>query len=253
MKLEGKVAIVTGGGQGIGRATCLALAEEGASVVIGDVDIEPAKNVAEEIKKMGRQALVAKADVTKSGEINDMVETTLREFGKIDILVNNAGGSAQQKASEFRFSEEETWNFVIGRNLMGTLICTRAVINHMIERKSGKLINIASATGVMGGVWQADYTASKAGIIGFSKALAKEVGRYGVYVNCVSPCIIRTPAVERAAQAASSEVLDQYNRRRIIDRYGEPEEVAKAVIFLASDDSNYTTGHNLFVDGGVAI
>jgi len=250
MKLKGKVAIVTGAGYGIGRAIALSLAKEGADIVVDDINAETGKSVAEEIKAAGHKALFIKADVSKSKEVDELVKTSLHKLGKIDILVNNAGGSAREKCSEFRESTEEVWDFVLGRNLMGVLNCTRAVINHMIQRRDGKIVNIASITGVSGGAGQADYSSSKAGIIGFTKALAKEVGIYGINVNCVSPGVIFKTA---ATEQVSKEVVDRYLSKQVLKRQGEPQDIANAVAFLVSDEASFITGHNLLVCGGVGI
>lgn len=252
MKLEGKTAIVTGGGQGIGRAIVLTLAREGADVAIADMNIDTAKSVAEEVRAIGRKALAVKTDVTRSQEVNQMVKTVLGEMGKVDILVNNAGGSAQERTTEFCVSTEDVWDFIIARNLKSQLLCTRAVINHMIERKYGRIVNIASQSAVMGGAWQVDYCAAKAGVIGFTKALAREVGKHNIYVNSVSPGTTRTPAVEKVSRAPSP-VLEQYRSREIIKRLCEPQEIANMVLFLASDDASYITGHNYCVDGGTCV
>ena len=214
MKLEGKVAMVTGAGQGIGRAIALSLAKEGAGVVVNDINPETAAGVADEIRAMGRRALAIKADVTQSKEVNEMVETALNEMGKIDILVNNAGGSARERVSEFKDSTEEVWDFIIGRNLKGQLNCTRAVINHMIERRSGKILNMASIAGVVGEAGLADYSAAKAGVIGFTKALAKEVGRYGINVNSVAPGPIRTAAFEQLPKDFVEKIARKQGRPR---------------------------------------
>ena len=250
MKLENKVAIVTGAGYGIGRAIALSLAREGADVVVSDINIDTARIVAREIKATGRRALAIKADVTKSKEANKMVETTLSKFGKIDILVNNAGGSARERASEFRKSTEDVWDFVIARNLKGTLICCRAVINHMIERGYGKIVNLGSFVGVVGAAGQADYSGAKAGVIGFTMALAKEVGQYGINVNCVSPSVIFGTA---ATEQVPREIVDRNRRTQLLKRPGEPQDVANAVVFLASDDASFITAHNLLVSGGIGI
>jgi NAD(P)-dependent dehydrogenase (short-subunit alcohol dehydrogenase family) len=249
MKLKGKVAIVTGAGQGIGRAIALSLAREGADVVVNDINLETGKSVSEEIKVAGHRALAIRADVTKSKEVKDMIRGVLRDLGRIDILVNNAGGSAREKASEFSVSREETWDSVLNRNLKGVLICTRAVINHMIERQSGKIINIASLAGVIGMAGMAEYSAAKAGIIGFTKALAKEVGRYGINVNCVSPGPIKTIAAEQVPKDIDALAVG----RKVVDRVGEPQDVANLVVFLASDDACFITGQNYSVDGGSSI
>jgi NAD(P)-dependent dehydrogenase (short-subunit alcohol dehydrogenase family) len=178
-----------------------------------------------------------------------MVRMATKEFGKIDILVNNAGGSAREKASEFAMSSEETWDWVLGRNLKGVLICTRAVINHMIESGAGRIISVSSVAGVGGAPGMADYSAAKAGIIGFSKALAKEVGRYGITVNCVSPGAIKTAGTGRVPK----EVADRLLSQQVLNRSGETQDVANLVLFLASEDARYITGQNYIVDGGEQI
>ena len=246
MKLADRVAIVTGAARGIGREIALTLVREGAKVTICDMDIGPLNDVANEIKAAGGQALASKVDVTKSAEINQMVETTLQRFGGIDILVNNAGGSARDKASVFHEAKEEVWDSVIARNLNGTLVCTRAVINHMIERKSGKIVNLASVNGISGQAGFADYSAAKAGIIGFTKALAKEVNSYGINVNAVAPGVIETRVVEQIPKATITAIIEQLN----LNRLGQPVDVANAVLYLASDDASYVTGHVLRVCGG---
>lgn len=250
MKLRGKVAIVTGAGRGIGRAIALALAREGASVIVNDIDLQAAEATAKEISSIGQQAIAVKADVTNSKEVNDMVKIALNKFGKIDILVNNAGGTAKKEASEFRNSKEETWRRVIDLNLIGTMICTRAVINHMIERKYGKIINISSECGKVGMWGLVDYSAAKAGVLGFTMALAREVGEYGINVNSVCPGRIKNGAGE------GIPYIEEIDRRAV--RFSrppdaEPEEVASLVVYLASDESRYIMGTAISIDGGYAI
>ena len=250
MRLTGKVAIVTGAGYGIGRAIALTLAREGADIVVNDIDMKPAGDVAEEIRGCGRRVLLVEADVSKSDEVEEMVKASLRQMGKIDILVNNAGGSARERVSDFNVSTEEIWDFVLGRNLKGVLNCTRAVINHMIERGYGKIVSLGSIAGVGGGAGMADYSASKGGITSFAKALAKEVGHYGINVNCVSPGVIfKTHALEQV----NAEVVERYLSKQVLKRQGEPQDVANAVLFLVSDEASFITGHNLMVCGGVGI
>jgi NAD(P)-dependent dehydrogenase (short-subunit alcohol dehydrogenase family) len=246
MKLADRVAIVTGAARGIGREIALTLVREGAKVTVCDIDIEPLNDVADEIKAAGGQALASRVDVTKSAEINQMVETTLQSFGGIDILVNNAGGSARDKASVFHEAQQEVWDSVISRNLNGTLVCTRAVINHMIERKSGKIVNLASVNGISGQAGFADYSAAKAGIIGFTKALAKEVNSYGINVNAVAPGVIETRVVEQIPKETMARILKELK----LNRLGQPEDVANAVLYLASDEASYITGHILVICGG---
>jgi 3-oxoacyl-[acyl-carrier protein] reductase len=246
MKLAGKVAIVTGAARGIGREIALALVREGAKVTICDLDMEPLNDVADEIKAAGGQALPSKVDVTKSTEINRMVEATLQEFGGIDILINNAGGSARGDASDFHEAKEEVWNATIARNLNGTFACTRAVINHMMERKSGKIVNFASVNGISGQAGFVDYSAAKAGVIGFTKALAKEVNSYGINVNAVAPGVIETRVIEQIPKETITGIIESLK----LNRLGQPEDIANAVLYLASDDSSYVTGHVLRVCGG---
>jgi 3-oxoacyl-[acyl-carrier protein] reductase len=245
MKVANKVAVVTGGGRSIGRAISLELAREGADVVVADLDIEPANDVAAEIKALGRRALAIKLDVTKFKDAEQMAKTTLGEFGKIDILVNNAGQSARERRSLFCDSKEEVWDFVLGINLKGVLNCSRAVINSMIERKAGKIISISSVAGVVGEKGMVDYSAAKAGVIGFTMSLAKEVADHGINVNCVSPGSIET----RNVTFISKEVYDSAAKETGLGRWGRAEEVACVVRFLASDEASYVTGQNYHVCG----
>ena len=246
MKLADRVAIVTGAARGIGREIALTLVREGAKVTICDIDLGPLNDVANEIKAAGGQALACKVDVTKSAEINQMVDTTLRTFGHIDILVNNAGGSARDKASMFHLAPEEVWSATIARNLNATLACTRAVINHMIERKSGKIVNFASVNGISGQAGFVDYSAAKAGIIGFTKALAKEVNAYGINVNAVAPGVIETRVIEQIPKETITGIINSLK----LNRLGQPADIANAVLYLVSDEASYVTGEVLRVCGG---
>jgi NAD(P)-dependent dehydrogenase (short-subunit alcohol dehydrogenase family) len=246
MKLAEKVAIVTGAASGIGRAIALALAREGANVVIGDIDLDGASKVADEIRALGHESIAVKADVSRSEEVNQMVEAAFEEFGRVDILVNNAGGSARERASLFKDSTENVWDFVIGRNLKGTMLCTRAVINHMLEKGTGRIINIASAAGVVGESLLCDYSAAKAGVIGFTKALAREVSPCGINVNCISPGVIKTKTLE----SFSEEKLEGPMKGILVGRLGKPEDIACMAVFLASDESSFITGQNHVVCGG---
>jgi 3-oxoacyl-[acyl-carrier protein] reductase len=250
VKLYGKVAIVTGSGEGIGKAIALRLAEDGADIVVDDIDFEKAQHVAALIKAIGRRALAVKADVTKSREVDEMFKTALRDLGKVDILVNNAGGHYQNEVMEFRYSKEETWDRIITRNLKGTLICTRAVINHMIDRGSGKIVSIASIAAVHSTPRVDDFAAAKAGVNGFTRALASEVGKHGITVNSIVPGLIGSPHV---LATSPEELPSDLMKSRIIKRLGKPEDIAGAVSFLVSDDADYITGQVLVVDGGTAI
>ncbi|MFC1918527.1 SDR family NAD(P)-dependent oxidoreductase [Chloroflexota bacterium] len=247
MEMEKKVAIVTGAAHGIGRGIALRLAKDGANVVIADIDVEHANTVVHQIKTLGyRTGIAIKTDVSKSEEVKSMAETTLNKFGQIDILVNNAGGGTREKKIFFNESTEETWDYLININLKGVLNCTRAVINHMIDKRSGKIVNIASVSGVKGTAKDAIYSAVKAGIIGFTMALAKEVAQYGINVNSVSPA-----SIERDADALqrSPEGIEIRKQRIGLGRLGKPEDVAAIVAFLSSDEASLITGQNHVVGG----
>ena len=251
MKLENKVAMVTGAGGGIGEATAIRFAKEGAHLIVDDVSSETVKKVASEIKGMGRKVIALKADVTNSKEVKQMVKNALDEFGRIDILANVAGGAARgEKRGYFHEVSEDAWNSVIDLNLKGTLLCCHAVIEPMMENRSGKIINIGSVAGMIGAsMAMADYSAAKAGVIGFTKALAKELGPYGINVNCVSPGPIGTPHFFTLDQ----ETVKRLESFTYLKRLGKPEEVANVVVFLASDEASYITGQNYAVCGGRSL
>jgi 3-oxoacyl-[acyl-carrier protein] reductase len=187
MKLEGKVAIVTGGGRGIGKAISIGYAREGAKVVIAELDVDPANQVVEEIKATGGEAIAVKTDVSNFQNVQKMFDTAIAAFGKVDILVNNAGVSIPAMLNKMN---EEQWDKVIDTHLKGTFNCIRAVANHMIERKEGKIITVTSSAGIKGTIGQINYTAAKSGIIGMTKSAAKELGRYNITVNCIAPSAI---------------------------------------------------------------
>ena len=253
MRVKDKVAIVTGGGGAIGREISKLLATEGAKVVAADLNIEAANKVVNEIKALGHKALAIDLDTTKVDKAEQLAKATLDDFGQIDILVNVVGGSAgpfiKTKLGFFAQSNKERWEEIIGLNLLGTFNCTRAVINHMIERRSGKIVSISSTSGVIGMQKAAEYSAAKAGIIGFTKALAKEVGPYGINVNCVSPGVVGTPRVLEMAK----ELIPEWTKGIRLGRLAKPEEIASVVFFLVSDESSYITGQNIVVDGGLSL
>jgi NAD(P)-dependent dehydrogenase (short-subunit alcohol dehydrogenase family) len=247
--LNDKVAIVTGAADGIGRAIALCLASEGANVVVADINSPKANDVVDKIKASGGKAVAIKTDVTKSEATDRMIKDVLDMFGKIDILVNNAGGSARKKNSLFHESSEDIWDWVIGLNLKGTRNCCRSVVGHMMERRSGKIINMGSSIGMNGRMRVADYSAAKGGIIAFTKTLSKELGSYGIYVNCVSPGPIETSTVLQY----TDEVKERIRKQVHLGRWGKPEEVADVVAFLASEKSSFITGQNIAVCGGLTL
>ena len=245
-KLIDKVAIITGGGSGIGAATSRLFAREGAKVVVTDIDEAAAEGVAKGLEQDGGQALAAKVDVTCKEEIDNTVRDVLARWGKIDILVNCAGTG---DIGWFIESDETTWDRIIAVNLKGTMLFTHAVLPSMVEHKYGKIINIASIAGKTGAGMQVPYSASKAGVSGFTKALAREVARHRINVNDICPGPIDTPMYGQIGDL-DPELQKKYVRGVAQRRMGRPEELAAAVLFLASDECEFITGHSLVVDGG---
>jgi len=244
MELKGKVALVTGGAQGIGKAVALMLARHGADVVVADVNLEKAAETAKEVEATGRGAMAVNVDVTRLSDVENMVESAIGRFGRIDILINNAG-IARDKLI-LRMTEED-WDAVLDVNLKGTFNCTKAVIKHMSKQRSGKIVNIASVVGEMGNAGQANYSASKAGVIGLTKTIAREFAQRGINVNAIAPGYIQTPMKDVLPDKAKKEL----KRMIPMERLGQPEDVAYAVLFLVSDASSYVTGQVLNVNGGI--
>jgi NAD(P)-dependent dehydrogenase (short-subunit alcohol dehydrogenase family) len=248
MEFEGKVAIVTGAGRGLGEGIALALAREGAHVVVNDVNEHDAQRVAEKITATGRQALAIKADVTSKSEVEGMVAQTLAHFGAIHILVNNAGIEAQPAL--VRDITETQWDRVLGVNLKGTFLCCQAVIPTMMAQKDGKIINISSIAGLrMSFFGSADYTASKHAVLGLTHHLAWELADCHINVNAICPGGILTPLAE---ERSTPQMRDFVTRRAIpLGRWCTPEDVAGSVVFLASPQASMITGQALAVEGGV--
>ena len=247
MRFEGKVAIITGAGRGIGKAIAERLASEGADVVICDVDKEAAERAAEEIRsKYSVKAIAISADVANEGDVNSMVEETIKNFGRVDFLINNAG--ITRDSLLLRMSEEE-WDKVIAVDLKSVFLCTRAVIRHMMRQRFGRIVNISSVIGLRGNVGQANYASAKAGIIGFTKSAARELAGRNITVNAVAPGYIQTEMTERLPQEVKEEMLKQVP----LGRPGLPDDVAGVVAFLCSEDASYITGEIIRVDGGMAM
>jgi 3-oxoacyl-[acyl-carrier protein] reductase len=247
MDLTDRVAIVTGSARGIGQAIALKLAEVGADVVVNDIEAaaESLKGVAQEIKALGRKSLAVTADVSSPEDVNRLIETAVKEFGKIDILVNNAGVTRDQLL--MRMSDEE-WDTVLNIDLKSAFLCTRAVIRHMLKQRWGRIISIASVVGLVGNAGQANYASAKAGIIGLTKSIAKEVGSRGITANAIAPGYIQTKMTEQLNDDQRQEML----KHIALASLGTPRDVAEAVAFLASEEARYITGHTLNVDGGMA-
>ncbi|MGQ9508879.1 MAG: 3-oxoacyl-[acyl-carrier-protein] reductase [Thermodesulfobacteriota bacterium] len=244
MELLGKVALVTGSGQGIGKAIALLLAEKGADIVVSDINLEKAQETAKEIEEKGRRAMALKVDVADSEEVERMVETIIEKFSHIDILVNNAGITRDKLL--LRMSVED-WDAVLDVNLKGVFNCTKSVIKYMSKQKRGKIVNIASVVGLMGNVGQANYSASKAGVIGFTKTVAREFAQRGININAIAPGYIKTPMTEVLPEKVKEELMKLIPMGRL----GQPEDVAQAVLFLVSEASSYVTGQVLNVNGGI--
>ncbi len=241
--LTGKVAIVTGASRGLGRAMAVGLAGAGANVVVTDV-LDTSETV-EEIKKLGGKAIGIKADVSKKGDVERMVQQTIEKFGRIDILVNNADIFRMAPAEAMK---EEDWDKVIAVNLKGQFLCAQEVGKRMIKQKSGKIINMASVAGKLAFAQSAAYNASKAGIILMTKTLAVEWGKYNIQVNAICPGVFATAMTENFLK--DKNFLQMIKTRVPLARYGEPEELVGTVIYLASKASDYMTGHALVIDGG---
>lgn len=244
MRFKGKVALVSGGSRGIGSAIALALANEGADVVINYVkDVGAASSTVTAIKKMGRRSFNFQADVRNYPRIQAMVDKTLTEFGKIDILVNNAGVNSDSTLGKM---SEEVWDEVIDIDLKGLFNCTRAVIDHMKERGYGRIINISSVVGQIGVIGTANYAAAKAGIFGFTKTAAREVAQKNITVNALALGYFDTGMLRRMPE----NIREQIRRQIPVGRFGTLEEMSAAVLFLASDAASYITGQVLNINGG---
>ncbi len=235
---------MTGAAQGIGRAIALLLARNGADIVVSDINLEKAEETAKEIRAIGPKATAVRVDVSNLSDVERMVEAIIEKLAKIDILVNNAGITRDKLI--LRMTEED-WDAVLGVNLKGTFNCTKTVIRHMAKQRSGKIVNIASVVGEMGNAGQANYSASKAGVIGLTKTIAREYAQRGINVNAIAPGYIETPMTDALPEKAKEEL------KKLIpmERLGKPEDVAEAVLFLVCEESSYITGQVLNVNGGI--
>ncbi len=245
LRLDGKVAIVTGAGRGLGKAMALALAEAGADVVGAARNVQAIEQTSKEITHLGRKSIAISTDITSSRMVDDMVRQTLAEFGKIDILVNNSGIAI---GKPFISTNEEEWNRVLSTNLTGMFLCTRAVGQFMIPQKSGKIINIASDVGVRGYRNFVTYCVSKAGVIQFTRALALEWAPHNIHVNAIGPGTFYTDL--NAAALQDDKTREKLLRTIPLRRYGQPEELGPLVVYLASRASDFMTGETIFIEGG---
>lgn len=252
MRLSGKTALVTGGGRGIGRAIALGLAGEGAAVAVLDVLGDAAQAVCGEIESLGVKALALPADLTRRADVVRAVEAAISQFGQLDVLVNNAGWD---KVEPFLESDEATWDRILAINFKAVLYTCKAVLPHMVGRRSGKVINIASDAGRVGSTGEAVYAGAKGAIIAFSKTLAREMARSGVTVNVVCPGLTDTPLFHeiRGQSEKNAKVLEAITRAIPLGRIGQPEDVAGAVVYLASPAASFVTGQTLSVSGGLTM
>jgi 3-oxoacyl-[acyl-carrier protein] reductase len=247
VELTGKVALVTGSGRGIGREIALRLAEAGADIVVNDFGVpEPANETVDMIKRLQRKAMVAMGDVSLSADVNRIVDMTVAAFGKIDILVNNAGVTRDQLL--IRMTDDD-WDKVLNIDLKSVFMCTRAALKHMIRQRSGRVISISSIVGIIGNPGQANYASAKAGIIGFTRAVAKEVASRNITVNAVAPGFIDTAMTQQLPEEKRQEMAGKIPAGTL----GTPRDVAGAVAFFASDEARYITGQVLSVDGGISL
>ena len=245
-RFTGKAVLVSGAANGIGRATALRFAREGAHLVLIDREEDTLTSVAEIIEQHGRRALPLVADWTDATAVRDAFAAARREFGRVDILFNNVGQSAREQASEFHLSQEETWRFVVEVSLLATMRATREVVDEMRARRSGRIVNMSSESAFYGDVGFVDYAAAKMGVVGFTRSLARELAPFQVNVNVVCPGAIRTRAHDRLPK----EVIDKVRSSVPMGYVAEPDDVAGVVAFLASDDARYVTGQSILIDGG---
>jgi 3-oxoacyl-[acyl-carrier protein] reductase len=246
MLLKDRVALVTGSGRGIGKQIALAFARQGADLVICDVNLEDADMTRSEVEALGRKALHFKIDVTDSEQVQELTNKILDKFKKIDILVNNAG--ITKDGLLLRMTLED-WNAVLAVNLTGAFNCLKAVSRVMLKQKQGKIVNIASIIGIIGNPGQANYSASKAGIIALTKTAAKELASRNICVNAVAPGFIETPMTAQLPQELKGKMLGAIP----LGRFGKPEEVAQLCVFLSSSESDYITGQTIVIDGGMVM
>jgi 3-oxoacyl-[acyl-carrier protein] reductase len=244
IELKDKIAIVTGAAQGIGKVIALGLAKCGADIAVSDINEDSLDVAVNEIETLGRKAIAVKMDVSSLKDCDDMVKKTVEAFGRVDILVNNAGITRDTVLLRMK---EEQWDQVMQVNLKGTFNCTKAVIRSMFKQKSGKIINISSVTGAMGNAGQANYSASKAAVMGFTKSIAREYAHCGITVNAVAPGFIKTAMTDAIPEKDRDAMISIIPAKRL----GLPKDVADTVCFLASDMANYITGQVIHINGGM--
>ena len=245
MRLKSRVALITGAGGGIGEATALRFAEEGASLALADIQLERIEDLAQKISKQGGNVLSQEMDVRNRNQVQRAVQKVVKEFGRLDILINNAGLNIAAVAKK---TTEEEWNHLIDVNLKGTFLCSQAVFTPMSRQRYGRIVNTASIW-TEGHFGQAAYSAAKAGVIGLTKTLALEYAKYQVTVNCISPGTVETPMISNLSQ----EMRDEFLKTIPLGRFANPQEIAHIHVFLSSDEAGYITGAVIHVDGGASV
>ena len=252
MKLEGKIALVAGGGGGIGRAVALSFAREGARVAVADIAKENAEKVSREIQALGIDALACQVDLTKKSDVDRMVNEVGARFGPIDILVNCQGWD---RLEPFVESNEETWEKLLAINFKSVLYTAKAVLPQMISQGGGKIVNISSDAGRVGSSWEAVYAGAKGAVIAFSKTIAREVARYKINVNVVCPGLTETPLLQavRSQSEQTARIIDAVTKATTLRRPAQPQEISEAVLFLTSPAANFITGQTLSVSGGLTM
>ena len=246
MRLDGKVAVITGAGRGLGKEAALLFAKEGAKVMVCDINQESAEEVASSVNAGGGEALAFRVDVTDAASVQAMVDAVVKRYGRIDVLVNNAGITADAQLVKMT---DDQWDRVINVNLKGVYLCTKAVAPVMIAKGSGRIINTSSVVGIYGNFGQTNYVATKAGVIGMTKVWAKELGRKGITVNAVAPGFIMTDMMSTVPE----KILTNIREKTPLGRLGEPRDIAYAYLYLASDEAAFVNGAVLQVDGGLAL
>lgn len=244
MKFKGQIALVTGGARGIGQAIATKLAREGANLVIGDISAEASRQTAEELSRLGVKTMSTALDVSKSADVARAFEEVMKTFGRVDVLVNNAGITRDGLILRMK---EEDWDAVIGINLKGVFLCSKEAVKIMVKQKYGRIVNIASVVAFMGNSGQANYSASKAGIVGLTKTIAKEYASRGITVNAVAPGFISTAMTDALAENVRQEMLKSIP----VGKFGSVEDVSNAVAFLSSPETGYITGQVIHINGGM--
>ena len=246
MRLKDKYVFITGAAQGIGREIALMMAQDGAHTAIADINEEKAQLVKEEVEKLGQKAWAFKLNVSESTEVSSVLKTFIEESGRIDVLVNNAGITRDNLILRMK---DEDWDSVLSINLKSAFLCSRESLKYMTKQRSGVIVNISSVVAFIGNAGQANYSASKAGLMGLTKTLAREYASRGIRVNAVAPGYIETPMTDKLSQKVKDSLLQSIP----LNRLGTPEDVAKAVVFLSCEDSHYITGQVIHVNGGMYV